>query len=959
MKKLLVLTFLSIWIISPQAFAQGKQKFTLEGKITLYGTEEPIPYANVLIKELNVWGTSDVNGVFKVTGIIPGTYTLESSCLGYQKVSFPITVTRNIKDFKIQLKEENLTLDDVVVTATVGGTLNSSSRIDKSAIEHVQASSLAGIMQLVPGNVTVNPSLTSANGVTIRTIGGITTGTGGDINGNNQRGVGLMINGARISADAKISKIGSTSLTEQIDFRNFSTENIESVEVLKGVLSAEYGDVTSGAIIVKTKTGHTPYEVRVKTDPHTKAIALGKGFSLGEKAGTLNIDADYARAFSDWASPVDIFDRTTLNLTYSNIFNTSKTPLKFNASVNGFISGNNTEADPDVSSLDFSKYRSKNLTVSLFGSWMLNKSWISSLDYNLSGSYEKDTERDYVVSSQLPLPSTITKTEGITIGYFTSATDPRDRRAEDIPIYLNAKFTGNLNKRFGEDILSKTKIGLEVSTKGNEGRGEYYTSNPPQYFRGRKYSDIPYMTDLNLFIEEKLPVPVGKTSFELSAGGRFTKMFIEGYDYDPTIDPRFNAKYKIIDKRKKEGVLRSLAIRGGWGIMQKLPSISILYPAPSYLDNCLFQYRNSSTGESLAVIQTSVIDERLPYNLEPAKTRNAELGIDFNILGVDAQITYFNESLTNGISSNHFYVPQTYDYYNTVTSQTASPKFENGRVWVKNEQGVYEQLGYKTKTEYKSYSRPDNRAKSNKWGIEYDINFGKISSINTSVIVNGAYIRTENEYDGLFYSYTGYSDPIVPSQKIEYVPIWSGDDLMTKGTGRERFSTNISLITHIPSIRMIISLVTQCIWVYNTWNLFDEGNIYSIDENGNRVFGDYSNQNNTVILYRDPLYYMDFAGNIRPFSDYYTTTDQNLKTRLGMLRKATDLSYYFNKQGYNPFFMANIRVTKEIGKLASLSFYANNFTNSTPIMKDKARPNAVGTRVNPGIYFGAELKLTF
>jgi outer membrane receptor protein involved in Fe transport len=98
-----------------------------------------------------------------------------------------------------------------------------------------------------------------------------------------------MINGARISADAKISKSGSTSLTEQIDYRNFPTENIESVEVLKGVLSAEYGDVTSGAIIVKTKTGYTPYEVRVKTDPHTKAIALGKGFSLGEKAGTLNI----------------------------------------------------------------------------------------------------------------------------------------------------------------------------------------------------------------------------------------------------------------------------------------------------------------------------------------------------------------------------------------------------------------------------------------------------------------------------------------------------------------------------------------------------------------------------------------------------------------------------------------------------------------------------------------------
>ena len=125
------------------------------------------------------------------------------------------------------------------------------------------------------------------------------------------------------------------------------------------------------------------------------------------------------------------------------------------------------------------------------------------------------------------------------------------------------------------------------------------------------------------------------------------------------------------------------------------------------------------------------------------------------------------------------------------------------------------------------------------------------------------------------------------------------------------------------------------------------------------MFGDYNNKNNDVILYRDPVAYMDFEGNVRPFSDYYTTTDQNLKTRLGMLRKATDASYYFNKQGYKPFFMANIRVTKDIGKLASLSFYANNFTNSTPIMKNSARPNAIGTRVNSKIYFGAELKLTF
>lgn len=38
-----------------------------------------------------------------------------------------------------------------------------------------------------------------------------------------------------------------------MDFRSYSPENIESLEVLKGVVLAEYGDLTSGAVLVKTK----------------------------------------------------------------------------------------------------------------------------------------------------------------------------------------------------------------------------------------------------------------------------------------------------------------------------------------------------------------------------------------------------------------------------------------------------------------------------------------------------------------------------------------------------------------------------------------------------------------------------------------------------------------------------------------------------------------------------------
>lgn len=933
-------------MIPPVSFAQGQKKYTIEGKVTLYGTNEPIPYVNILIKELNIWGSSDMKGLFKISGVIPGTYNLEATSLGYQKFLLSVTITKDVADFKVQLKEENLTLSDLVVTATKGGSMNSSSKVDKAAIDHVQASSLADVMQLIPGTIIKNPDLTSANVITIRSIID-------DAGSNNARGVGLLINGSRVSTDAKMNPTSSL-----IDFRNYSTDNIESVEVLKGVLSSEYGDVTSGAILVKTKAGRTPFEVRIKSDPKTKAFSFSKGFSLGQNSGNINIDADYARAFKDWISPVSIFDRTTLGITYSNTFNADKRPFRFNARLSGYISGNNITSDPDVSKLDFTKSSDKNISLAIYGNWLLDKTWISSLNYNLSGTYERDYSQIFTVTNQLPLPTTNTLIEGISIGSFTGTFNEQDKRSEDIPIYANAKISGSLNKKLNS-VLSKTLLGIELNTKGNNGRGSYYPSGVPAYFRERSYKDVPFMTDLSIFVEEKVNIPVfAKTSLELIAGVRFNQMIISGYNYDPTFDPRLNGKYTLISERRS-GLFRSLAFRGGWGVLQRLPSISQLYPDPSYIDNPLFQYRNTATGQQLAVIQTSIIDDRLPYNLKPARTTNSEVGVDFNILGIDAQLTYFKEKLSDGISGNSSYVSESYDYYNSVSDPNAAPKYENGRVWIKNSTGDYVQLGYTTNKEFKSYSRPDNRGIMDKWGIEYDLDFGKIKSINTSVIVNGAYMRSENTTPGPLYSYGNYTDPIDPRQKLPYVAIFEGTDLVSTGSGRERLSTNINIITRIPSIRMVVSLVTQCVWMSNSWNLYDEGNIYTLDQSGKPVYGEYNNKNNTSILYRDPVAYMDHNGVVRPFSDYYSTTDQNLRTRLNTLRKATDQSYYYLKSGYDPYFMANIRVTKELGNLASLSFYANNFTNSNPKLKNKARANDPGFRVNTPIYFGAELKITF
>lgn len=521
MKKFLTLLLLSFVIIPNVAFAQGQKKYFIEGTVTLFGTSEPIPYANVLIKELNLWSSTSAEGKFKINGIIPGSYTLEVTSLGYQKVSMPVKITQDYTGFKLQMKEENLTLEDVVVTAKAGSAINTSSRIDKTAIQHIQASSLADVMQLLPGNVIANPDLNSTNVITMRSVS--------DGEAYNKRGVGVFMNGSKLSSDATIIGTKSYSIAQTLDdpfdFRKISTENIESVEVLKGVVSAEYGDLTSGAIIVTTKAGRTPLDVRVKTDPRTKAVSLSKGFGLGKRSGNLNIDFDYARSFKQWISPVSTFDRITYGVTYSNTFNKNSTPLRFNMRFNGYFTGNSTTSDPDVSSLDFTKIRDNNFNLSVYGNWQLNKPYISSLNYNVSASYGKQTMREYLVTTQNPLATTNSKVDGITEGTFTQTLDQRDRRVDEIPIYFNAKLSGYLNKNIGKSLF-RTTVGFEFNTKGNNGKGEYYTGAAPQFFRERPYSEIPFLSDLSVFAEEKITVPIMKTQLELSAGVRMNKMMI-------------------------------------------------------------------------------------------------------------------------------------------------------------------------------------------------------------------------------------------------------------------------------------------------------------------------------------------------------------------------------------------------------------------------------------------------
>ena len=101
-----------------------------------------------------------------------------------------------------------------------------------------------------------------------------------------------------------------------------------------------------------------------------------------------------------------------------------------------------------------------------------------------------------------------------------------------------------------------------------------------------------------------------------------------------------------------------------------------------------------------------------------------------------------------------------------------------------------------------------------------------------------------------------------------------------------------------------------------------------------------------------PVSYMDLDGNVHPFTDAEAADP----AFANLILKSTN-AYTFAMDGYGPYMSANLSITKEIGDHVSLSFFANNFTNSRPYVRSIA--TGVGAIFTPAFYYGLTCRLKF
>lgn len=269
---------------------KSEKLYVLNLNVTEKGTSKPLIVANCVLEPLGTFAITDDKGNATLQNIPKGKYKLWISYVGYSTFEKDVEIFEDTK-LNIKMNSISLSLDEVVVVAKQSKAGESTgTHIGRQAIDHIQAVSLDDIIQLVPGNLMKETDLTSPKSLQIRTL---------ESNATNVFGTSIVLDGVPLSNNGSI---GNSAITENhtlgTDLRQISADDIESVEIIQGIPSAEYGDLTSGLVIIHSQKGETPWKGKVKINPKVSNLSLGKGFRLKDNS-LMNVSLDYAKAWSD------------------------------------------------------------------------------------------------------------------------------------------------------------------------------------------------------------------------------------------------------------------------------------------------------------------------------------------------------------------------------------------------------------------------------------------------------------------------------------------------------------------------------------------------------------------------------------------------------------------------------------------------------------------------------------
>lgn len=812
---LLLFTFLSL-------YARAQNIVTFKGKVT-DNKARVIEFATITVQETGNVTYSNAEGRFSINidrKQFP-VVNLKISFVGMESQVNKIDLSAAMAEQVFLLKDLTLTLNEVQVTEKQKGeSSNSSITFDRQAIEQLQAFSLTDILKALPGKATVAPNLQTVQNITLRS-----SATGASAL-NNSMGVAIIVDGVQQSNNANMQNlnIGTLGLSRAqitdsrygssydatfsgLDLRNIPADNIESIEVVRGVASAQYGDMTDGAVILNRQAGKSYYQFSARTTYGSTNYSLTKGYLLGKKAGALNVNFNYLRSYQDPRDLVKSYDRLSGGIMWTSYLTKA---IKNTVSVDYSTKFDDIKLDPEdiQGRRTFSKDRKINITERL--SSAINTKYLKQVNLNAgfsAGYSESYAEYELRRGGLVPIASK--DTTGVYEGYFV----PGDYRSVQHTVGkpMNANGTLSLLGQFNTGkVFHKFNFGSTFSISSNKGAGVLEDPENPRWLnQGNKNSRpydfeyLPTLVNLGLYAEDNFRVKIFNNFLSVTPGVRYDVQ--NGYG---TIQPRINTSYQLSNH---------LQFTLAYGIATKSPTMAYRYPGPVYYDFPLVTYRtpDNNIDQALFLVYTQKITPD-NSNLKPTRSTQLEAGLKYDNSFFNVSVFGYmkkNRDGFNGVITPRTFVIPKYTY-DVVPGQKPTYSFT----------GAYEQLMGSNLTD----TQISNVVNTDDYGAEIFINTQKVQAIETSFGVNTAI--TYSKYNNSGERYTA-ADPLKANAGgAAWWGIYPGNQYQNWAVN-SKFTTT----THIPKLGFVVNIITDVSWLGSMRTLASSNvPIAYLDKNLNR-----------------------------------------------------------------------------------------------------------------------------
>lgn len=785
--------WIAIGVFAVAGIAQEREGVIVSGQVLDQATGAGIAGVFVVVEGTGLSAITDEEGRYEITRVRPGPQVLRGLVLGYAVARVRVTVpAEGSLTRDIELSVSPLRLRGIEVTADragrAQGELGTASVIERDAIEHVTATSLAGVLQLIPGIATQPPGLDAVEQVLLRTVptsafatpedGGIARGSA-DLA---SFGTLIVLDGVPLSNNTNLQSLGprggadrqgfgfSTSAHGGVDLRRIPAAVIERIEVIRGVPSVRYGDLTQGAIVVETRAAPVPPITEVKFDERTvEGSAVGGGtFGQGHHAGTVTLD--FARTHVNPGVSDDRSSRGYLQLAHRMEIGRRESSgwngaaqitldTRFEAMQLVDDRPENAWARPDRAS------RSQDLGIRLLQRTRLRLGSEARLSF--TGSYGRTGQESWSRSPKVSgvQPFSPALTEGRHEGFYIGGRYISEVELDGRPSLAYLRLEWESGTR-GLGMWHQPLAGVEMRREWNDGAGFRFDPRfPPSigwngvhgYDRPRVFDEIPSVATTGLYLGDRIDARIGSWSAKVQAGMRADLFHARGSWFggilDHVIQPRITVELQPLE---------AIRLRAGWGRTAKTPALGDLYPAPQYFDLVNVNYYANDPAERLAVLTTFVRDPGNP-ELGLSVGTKREVGVEFDLGDGTIALTAFQDGIDGAVGIRRvpdFIARDHFALSDSVTGQGIRPEILLPPTVTDSVPVVLDQ--------------PSNAFAQVNRGLELTAALPEVTPLATQLHVTGSWIETRTSTNMPFFGSRERMSAFQVSTDQDRSPYWEG-----------------------------------------------------------------------------------------------------------------------------------------------------------------------------------------